>query len=232
MTGRWLLLALLVPLIASAADLDAPAWRPDAMFGQMGSGASTHTWSTGWQWDWKRRWPVGDSLSLTGFWEISVGRWYAETNWRHSDLTWTTQFSTIPSVRLAEGWRPRWYAEFGVGPSLLLPLYVTRERTFSTEFNFETHLALGRLVGAHGQHDFSVRVDHYSNAGLAQPNPGVSLFAMRYTLHFGRSAPTPVFALPHAAAAYDFDRPAADGSDRPTASALAHTGAGDPYRSR
>jgi Lipid A 3-O-deacylase (PagL) len=148
------------------------------------------------------------------------------TNWRHSDLTWTTQFSTTPSLRLAEGWRPRWYAEFGVGPSLLLPLYVTRERTFSTEFNFETHLALGRLVGAHGQHDFSVRVDHYSNAGLAQPNPGVSLVAIRYTLHFGRSA-TPVFALPHAAAAYDFDRPAADYPDRPTASALTHTGAGD-----
>jgi hypothetical protein len=146
-----------------------PAWRPDAMFGQMGSGASTHTWSTGWQ-GLERRWPIGDSLSLTGFWEISLGRWYAETNWRHSDLTWTTQFSTIPSVRLAETWRPRWYAEFGVGPSLLLPLYITRERTFSTQFNFRDAPSLGRLVGAHGQHDFSVRVHHIERRrGAAEP---------------------------------------------------------------
>jgi len=175
---------VLVPCIAGASDLDRPAWRPDAMFAQLGSGASTHAWSTGWQWDWKSHWQLAESLSLTGYWELSLGRWYAENSWHHSERVWTTQIATIPAVRLTDAWQPDWYADFGVGPSLLVPLYITRERTFSTEFNFQTHLAIGRTLGMRGQHDLSVRIDHYSNAGLDQPNPGVTLYEMRYSLHF------------------------------------------------
>jgi len=184
MRWGWLTALVLLPAAASAAVLDEASWRPDAMFAQTSSGSSTHAWSAGWQWDWQRRWQIGPSFSLTGYWELSMGRWYAENNWHDSERVWTTQLSTIPSVRLASAWRPTWYADFGVGPSVLLPLYISRERTFSTEFNFQTHLAFGRLIGAHGQHDFAVRVDHYSNAGLDQPNPGLTLFGMRYAMHF------------------------------------------------
>jgi hypothetical protein len=67
-----------------------------------------------------------------------------------------------------------------------LPVYVDRERTFSTQFNFQTQLAAGRLLGAHRQHDLAVCIAHISNAELEQPNPGLNLYALRYTWRFAR----------------------------------------------
>lgn len=51
---------------------------------------------------------------------------------------------------------------------------------FSTTFNFGEHLAVGRQLGATRHHEVALRVQHFSNAGIRQPNPGENLVQVRY----------------------------------------------------
>jgi hypothetical protein len=175
-----------VPAFAHAESrvpaAEEPAWRPDATFVQVGGGSSNDTWSVGTQWDWHRHWEPGESWLLSGRWTLSAGRLRALTSWRNNDAAWYTKIGFAPTVRLVNQRHDRWYLELGFGPAVLMPVYVSRERTFSTVFNFENRVAAGMLLGSRGQHDLSISLDHISNADIEQPNPGLNQYSVRYTL--------------------------------------------------
>ncbi len=183
-----LVIALLVVAvvfgIAGPADVRAQSWLPDAMFTQIGKGTSTESWSAGLQWHWNREWQWGQSLMLRGRWELALGRWRVELGEQSRDWAWITELSAAPSLRLSDATQTGWYGELGVGPSLLLPVYRSQDRRFSTQFNFQSHLSAGYVWGTRGEHDVGLRVEHYSNAGIRKPNPGVDLGALRYTYRF------------------------------------------------
>ena len=91
----------------------------------------------------------------------------------------------MPTLRLT-GWSERgWYGEIGSGPAMLMPVFRIRDRSFSTEFNFQSHLALGYTLGAQAEHDIGLRIEHFSNAGIRSPNPGMDFVSLRYTYRFG-----------------------------------------------
>ena len=159
-------------------------WQPDAVFSQMGAGTATDSWSVGAQWHWRRAWLIRDSLLLRGRWEFAVGRWRADED-DASDEFWVTQLSAVPSLRLSGPASRGWYAEIGSGPSVLMPVFQSRSRSFSTEFNFQSHLAVGRTLGMQGEHDLAFRIEHFSNAGIREPNPGMDFVSLRYTYRFG-----------------------------------------------
>ena len=169
-------------LAASAAAAEEGSWRPDAVFSQLGAGSATDSWSVGGQWHWRRAWLIRDSLLLRGRWDLAVGRWRAEGS--DGDDDWVTQLSAVPTLRLSGLSGRGWYAELGSGPSMLMPVFHSRELSFSTEFNFESHLAIGRTLGGRGEHDLGLRIEHFSNAGIRDPNPGMDFASMRYTYRF------------------------------------------------
>ncbi len=77
-----------------------------------------------------------------------------------------------------------WFAEGGLGVSVMNQLYRTRDRAFSTTFQFTEALGVGRSFGAQGAHEVSLRVQHFSNAGIKKPNPGETFWKVRYAYHF------------------------------------------------
>lgn len=164
------------------ARADADGWRPDAAFTQLGAGRTTEAWSAGLQWRWSREWRWG-AASVTGHWEFAAGRWRAELDADRTEWAWVTQLSAVPSLRVTSP-GGTWYGEGGTGPSLIVPLYRSRDASFSTRFNFQSHLAVGYVWGERGEHDVSAHIEHYSNAGIRDPNPGVDLLSLRYTLRF------------------------------------------------
>ena len=170
-----------VCLAALSAGAAEQSWRPDAAFTQVGAGDATESWSMGWQWHLNREWHWGRSLALRGHWEVALGRWRTELNEDGRDHAWITQVGVVPSLRLSSTTRHAWYAELGSGPTFLLPVYRSRDRRFSTEFNFQSHLAVGYVLGERGEHDLGLRIDHFSNAGIREPNPGINLASFRYT---------------------------------------------------
>ena len=151
---------------------------------QVGTGAATDTWSIGGQWHWKRTWALRDSLVLHGRWEHALGRWRTDLDEVGRDDAWVTQVSAAPTLRLTHLSQRGWYAELGSGPSLLMPIFRSRDRGFSMEFNFQSHLAVGYVLGERGELDLGLRIEHFSNAGIREPNPGMELGSLRYTHRF------------------------------------------------
>jgi len=159
---------------AAAIDL-----APSSAFAQYGSTRDTYAAAIGLTWDWNRRWSLG-SGELSGYWEAALGRWKGTAE-SGSGSAYVTQFGITPVFR----WRPDggsspWFYEAGIGVNALMPVYRTERKQFSTVFNFGDHLAVGRSFGAQREHELALRVQHFSNAGIKEPNPGETFLQLRY----------------------------------------------------
>lgn len=120
---------------------------------------------------------------LSGHWDLYVSRWSFDAlpgGSGHSTLLGAT-----PVLRLTpDQGRSAFFLEAGVGATISDKRYRTPEREFSTRFNFATHLGAGLRLGAQRQHELMLRVQHVSNAGIKEPNPGNNFVQLRYALHF------------------------------------------------
>lgn len=114
--------------------------------------------------------------TVTSYVEASVGRWHTEGQ-RGGTTAWPTQLGATPVLRLYSRRVSNWFAEIGVGPNYIVPLFRSGEKRFSTEFNFGDHAAIGRRFGAS---EVSLRIEHFSNAGISHPNPGENFLQVRY----------------------------------------------------
>lgn len=167
-----------------AAAQPAPGWAPDRVYLQVGVAEAAQTAVAGLVWE--RPWRhhiAGGELGL--YWEVSFGRWRGEREGGGRGNAWVTQLGVTPVVRWQRaGAAPRWFAEAGIGANLLLPVYRSRAKSFSTRFNFGDHVAVGRRFGADGRHELALRFQHFSNAGLRHPNPGENFVQLRWAWRY------------------------------------------------
>ena len=120
---------------------------------------------------------------LSSYWDLYVSRWNAnalDDGPRHyvqigAIYTWRYRFS--------QGQSP-WFAEAGIGGTVMDHVYRTPDRSFSTAFQFTEVLGVGRSFGENGRHEVALRVQHVSNAGIKKPNPGENFLKLRYTYRF------------------------------------------------
>jgi lipid A 3-O-deacylase len=115
------------------------------------------------------------------YWEASFGRWASDSGTARSSSAWVTQVSITPLLR----WHPggdnqHRFLEGGIGVNVLMPIYRSRDKRFSTAFNFGDHLAMGLRFGETKQHELALRLQHFSNAGIKHPNPGENFVQLRY----------------------------------------------------
>ena len=169
----------LLPVDEPRADTIAERLRPDSLFVQAGAANDTQAvvFGAAWPWAWQRQLRSG---GVTGYWEASLGRWSTTRDDLRSSA-WVTQVGVTPVLR----WHPRrwggdWYLEGGIGANLMLPIYRSRDKQFSTAFNFGDHVAIGRRFGVASRHEIALRVQHFSNAGIKEPNPGEDFVQLRY----------------------------------------------------
>ena len=127
------------------------------------------TWYLPWQFHFSKG-------SVTAYVEASVGRWHTQGP-NGGTTAWPTQFGAAPVLRLYPAVAPNWFGEIGAGPNYIGPIFHSGDKRFSTEFNFGDHAAIGRRFGAS---EVSLRVEHFSNAGISHPNPGENFFQVRY----------------------------------------------------
>jgi hypothetical protein len=149
-----------------------------AQVGGAESNTRSYALGTGWQWHWRRGY---DAVTVTGYSEISVGRWTTELDGVRSSA-WATQLGFTPVLRVQSNRADaNWFVEFGVGGNLIVPLFRNTSKRFSTEFNFGDHVSVGRAFGAQARHEVSLRLQHFSNAGIKHPNPGENFVQLRYS---------------------------------------------------
>ena len=155
----------------------ATARAVDGVSFELGSGqGSTRLWRVGAQWDWQKKWFADRSWQLGGYWDAQVGGW--------NNLVGTlSDVSLTPVFRLAQG-NSGLYFEGAIGFHYLSKRPSRGGAPFSTHFQFGDHLGIGTRFGEGNRYDLSLRVQHLSNAGIDNPNPGINLLLLRLQYHF------------------------------------------------
>jgi lipid A 3-O-deacylase len=163
-------------------------WLPDAVFFQGAAGEHTHAYCGGAQWRLREFLNIGRHVHATAHLELVVGRWRAQTAFNSDAHQWTHQVGAVPTIRIKTNSLSGWYVDSGVGPSYVSPRFRNKDKSFSSRFQFRSHFGLGIQMSAGSEravhHDVELRIEHFSNAGYVKPNPGVNLFAVRYTYLF------------------------------------------------
>lgn len=168
------------PAAFAADEPDGSGWAPAGFFVQAGHGSSrTTTGTIGLLWRPSPITRLGPG-TLTYYFEASVGRWRPKND--DPDTRDVTQFGLTPVLR----WQGdnRWFGEAGIGANAITPVFRAGPRRFSTVFEFGDHLGVGRTFGAANDQEVALRFQHYSNAGISHPNPGINLVELRYAHAF------------------------------------------------
>ena len=117
---------------------------------------------------WRKWRPPDDEWRFAGYWELSAGVW-------DNPEETAADFGITPVLRIQHG--PA-YFEAAIGLHLV-STQVSASRKFSTSFQFGDHLGFGVRMGPDGRYDVGVRIQHLSNGGLRDPNPGINFVLMR-----------------------------------------------------
>ena len=118
---------------------------------------------------WRQGEPAAREWQLVGYWEFAAAVWD-----NHDESV--ADVSATPVFRLA---RSAAYIEAAIGFHLVTT-HISAHRTFSTAFQFGEHLGAGYRFGPARRYDLGLRVQHISNGGLREPNPGINFVSVRF----------------------------------------------------
>jgi hypothetical protein len=76
------------------------------------------------------------------------------------------------------------FVEAGVGVHVLSRTHLSDEKVFSTAFQFGDRVAVGYRFGDALDSELALRLQHYSNAGIKEPNPGINFLLLQYSARF------------------------------------------------
>jgi lipid A 3-O-deacylase len=165
---------------ASAQTLDErPSWYLQAGLGEESSYALVVGTTVPWK-NWS--WQLG-SGTVRGHWDAWLGGWSNKD--AANDRFTTPALGIGPSLRWrgAQGTAP-WFVEAGTAIMATGKRLTHSGMRMGTRFNFATHLGVGMNFGLQQRHELSLRIQHVSNAGIKDPNPGMNLVQIRYALAF------------------------------------------------
>ena len=139
----------------------------DSISAEAGRGTrAVDSWRLGVQWKEQPRWLTAPNWTFYG--EAAVGGW-------ESDTGTLTEGSLTPTLRYGHERGP--YLDGGIGLHVLSESRISSAVEFSTRFQFGDHLGAGYRVG---RYDLSMRIQHLSNAGIRNPNPGINFLYLRF----------------------------------------------------
>ena len=100
--------------------------------------------------------------------------------WRVPDLAGTTRRLDLNATAIWRNERPWGYLEAGFGGYLLTKTVNNQDTRMPSAFEFGSHLGVGFRLAK--DHTIGLGLQHLSNAGIKQPNGGIDLLLVQYTL--------------------------------------------------
>lgn len=137
---------------------------------------------------WQVHWLAMGGWHVDGYWDLNLARWYTDPdfagNYRNITIVGLNPiFRFQPDRSYQNGFLP--YLEASVGGSFASAKQLSGHK-LGSYFAFEDLLGAGFCFGDRQQYDFSLRFLHYSNAGFAPPNAGISVnYLATMAYHFG-----------------------------------------------
>jgi lipid A 3-O-deacylase len=159
---RKILAAAILLLVVSA-----PARAVDSLSGEFGLGShDVMLWRVGAQWDQHPQWLEDTRWHL--YWDFAVGSWSGNRGTVHD-------VGLTPVFRYARAEHGLFY-EGAIGFHVLSDSHISTDLGFSTRFQFGDHLGVGyRFDG----YDVLAQLQHLSNGGMRNPNPGINFLVLR-----------------------------------------------------
>jgi len=126
------------------------------------------------QWNWDSRWFQSNGSHVGGYWDLSLAQWRGDKYQNVSGQTQNlTSIGITPVFRWQQDNKKGVYIEAGIGAHLLSELYNNDGNIFSTKFQFGDHLGVGYVFN--NKFDLGLKLQHFSNAGIKEPNPGLNV---------------------------------------------------------
>jgi lipid A 3-O-deacylase len=150
---------------------------------EYATGNKTQMARLGTQWKWARHWRFANGAHIGGHWDLAIAQWRGK---RFRNMAGQTQYITsvgiTPVFRLQNATLKGFYAEGGIGIHYLSGLYNNNGNELSTRFQFGDHLGVGYVF--QNNLDLAVRIQHFSNGGIKNPNDGVNFGLIRVSYPF------------------------------------------------
>lgn len=163
--------------------LSTTGYALDSTSLEFASGDKVQMLRLGAQWDWKNTaWWQSNGTHIGGYWDLSVAQWRQQ---RYNNTDTSKNFTNIgftPVFRFQRDDKKGFYGEAGVGVNLFSSLYNNNGKKLSTAFQFGDHIGTG-YVFANGV-DVGLKLQHFSNGGIKQPNGGVNFAVVKAAYHF------------------------------------------------
>ena len=122
----------------------------------------------GLQWRGHDKWFERSSWHIEHYMDLAVGGW----NNGHRTVY---DLGVTPVFRFVrQGGSP--YLEAAIGFHAVSELEFENNRETSTRFQFGDHVGAGIV---RGRYDFGLRLQHLSNGGIRNPNPGINFLVLR-----------------------------------------------------
>jgi lipid A 3-O-deacylase len=126
-----------------------------------------NNWKLPWSWDLGKEWFLNTRGDLS-------------TGWLSNDATQSALGTVGPTFVLGRARLPL-SLDVGISPTIL-SRHVFPDRNLGSLLQFTTHIGLSWDFASHWSLDY--RFQHISNAGLAFPNPGLSIHEFGISYHF------------------------------------------------
>jgi len=115
-------------------------------------------------------------------WILGAGHWNGKSGKERNDsithVGVTPVFRLTRHQKLANGAMP--FFEASIGAHIMSDDKIG-DKDLGGNFIFGDQISGGAQFGNNLQHELSLRLQHYSNAGLHSSNPGINFAGLRYT---------------------------------------------------
>jgi len=168
----------------AAVAVQAPSYAVDGVAVEYGTGNSTQLSRLSAQWNWSPNWNFWQSngTHIGGYWDVSIAQWRMNHYNNTSESSNLYDLGFTPVFRFQRDDGKGFYGEAGVGLHLFSKLYRNNDKVLSTAFQFGDHIGAGYVFG--NGLDLGIRLQHFSNGGIKQPNGGVNFAVARVAYKF------------------------------------------------
>lgn len=128
---------------------------------------------------WDKKWFTEGNWFVTGYWDTSVQVWNVDAPTNSSIVA----VGFVPTFRLQQYKSNPWYFDAGLGAQLFSHREIGKRANGSLP-NFTEQFGVGKMFGDSNKYDISIRYEHSSNAGLADPNRGYDVVGVRLAMKF------------------------------------------------
>lgn len=170
--------AATIAVICSANSVLAGEAYINSVSLEVASGEDVHQLRFASQHNLAQRWLQGNGRHLGGYLDFSLAQWrgtaYRGVSGEHQNIT---SIGVTPVLRYQADDGKGWYAEGGIGANLMSQVYNNGGKRLSTAFEFGDHVGVGYVFD--NKWDVALKLQHFSNASIKEPNDGVNFVVLK-----------------------------------------------------